>query len=199
MGNQEIGGPRAILVGGPNGAGKTTCAATLLPEDIDLRQFVNADVIASGLSAFAPETVAVQAGRVMLARIADLARQHQDFAFETTLASRTFIPFLGRLQRQGYTIHVIFIWLESPELAVARVAARVRRGGHPVPAGVVRRRYWRGLANFRDLYRPLADSWVLCDNSGDRPVVVARGERHVAKDILDQVRYERIERALSGG
>jgi len=196
MEKQEPTRPRAIVIGGPNGAGKTTCAATLLPKDLDIRQFVNADVIATGLSGFAPQTVAVQAGRLMLARIAELARRRQDFAFETTLASRSFAPFLGRLRREGYAVHVIFVWLQSPELAVARVAARVRQGGHHVPEGVVTRRYWRGLANFRQLYQPLADAWVLCDNSSDNPVVVARGERSAVTEIFDQVRYDQIDRAL---
>lgn len=128
----------------------------------------------------------------MLARLSELARQGEDFAFETTLASRSFVPFLRRLQRRGYAVHVIYVWLQSPDLAVARVAERVRRGGHDVPDAVVKRRYWRGLANFRQLYLPLADSWVLCDNSGDSPLVVARGERDSVTEIFDRVRYEQI-------
>lgn len=189
---QEPSRPRAVVIGGPNGAGKSTTAARLLPRDLDIRQFVNADAIASGLSGFAPETVALQAGRIMLARLSELARQGEDFAFETTLASRSFVPFLRRLQRRGYAVHVIYVWLQSPDLAVARVAERVRRGGHDVPDAVVKRRYWRGLANFRQLYLPLADSWVLCDNSGDSPLVVARGERDSVTEIFDRVRYEQI-------
>jgi predicted ABC-type ATPase len=107
MASDETQQPRVIVVGGPNGAGKTTCATTLLPADLDIRQFVNADTIASGVSAFAPETVAIQSGRVMLARLAELARQREDFAFETTLASRTFAPFLRRLQRGGYHVRLV--------------------------------------------------------------------------------------------
>src|SRR5205823_5999398 len=129
---QSSTSPQVVVVGGPNGAGKTTCAAALLPEDLQIRQFVNADTIAAGLSAFAPDTVAVQAGRLMLSRIAELAQQRHDFAFETTLASRSFAPFLRRIQREGYLVHVIYVWLRSPELAIERVRDRVRRGGHHV-------------------------------------------------------------------
>jgi predicted ABC-type ATPase len=169
--------PRVVVLAGPNGAGKTTCAATLLPEGMDIRQFVNADTIAAGLSAFAPDTAAIQAGRIPLARVAELARQRQDFAFETTLASRSFAPFLRKLQQDGYHVHLIYIWLRTPELALLRVAERVRQGGHSVPAEVVSRRYRRGLANLTQLYQPLADTWIICDNSsvGSAAEVIARG------------------------
>src|SRR5262249_53919577 len=154
--------PCVLVLGGPNEAGKTTAARTLLPHRIEIRQFVNADVIASGLSAYAPETAALQAGRVILARLAELARLREDFAFETRLASRSFAPLLRELKSEGYTITVFYVWLHSPELAVERVASRVREGGHYVPEETIRQRYWRGLANFGRLYRPLADAWVLC-------------------------------------
>src|SRR5262245_6662254 len=122
--------PQVVVLGGPNGAGKTTSANALLPDSLALRQFVNADIIATGLAGFAPETAALQAGRIMLNRLEELARLQQDFAFETTLASRTFAPFLRRLQGEGYTVQVIYVWLRNPKLAVQRVAERVRRGGH---------------------------------------------------------------------
>jgi predicted ABC-type ATPase len=195
----EANGPAVVIIGGPNGAGKTTCAAALLPVDMNIRQFVNADTIATGLAAFAPETAAVEAGRVMLRRLAELAREQQSFAFETTLASRSFAPFLRRLKESGYRVHVIYVWLRSPELAVQRVRERVSQGGHSVPESVVRRRYGRGLANFLRIYRPVADSWVLCDNSGDGPVVVARGIRGVVTEVLLQERYDEIERSAVQG
>jgi predicted ABC-type ATPase len=195
----EVDGPAVVILAGPNGAGKTTCAAALLPVDLHIRQFVNADTIAAGLSAFAPETAAIQAGRVMLRRLAELARERQSFAFETTGASRSFAPFLRRLQEEGYRLHIIFVWLRTPELAVQRVAARVSQGGHSVPESVVRRRYRRGLSNFLRLYRPLADSWVFCDNSGDGPVVAARGIREVVTEVLLQERYDEIERSATQG
>jgi predicted ABC-type ATPase len=187
--------PRVVVIAGPNGAGKTTCAAALLPVDLDIRQFVNADTIAAGLSGFAPETAAIPAGRIMLARLHELAREHQEFAFETTLASRSFAPFLRQLRREGYHCHLVYVWLRTPEMAVQRVALRASRGGHSVPAAVVTRRYRRGLANFLQIYRPLADSWVLCDNSGEGPLLVARGERDKAPEVLDQRLYHAIERS----
>jgi predicted ABC-type ATPase len=191
--------PRIFVVGGPNGAGKTTTATRFLPADLLVRQFVNADVIASGLSAFAPETAALQAGRIMLGRLAELARQRKDFAFETTLASRTFAPFLRERQREGYEVQVIYVWLRTPELAVTRVAARVRRGGHHVPPEVVTRRYWRGLANFVHLYRPLADAWILCDNSDEALVLVALGEHENVQSVVNEELYDEIERSAARG
>jgi predicted ABC-type ATPase len=189
--------PQVVVIGGPNGAGKTTCAAALLPEDLRIQQFVNADTIAAGLSAFAPDTVAVQAGRIMLMRIAELAQQRQNFAFETTLASRSFAPFLRRIRREGYLVRIVYVWVQSPELAVDRVAARVRQGGHQVPEDVVRRRYGRGLLNFLHIYRPLANTWAVCDNSGSEPVIVARGEHERVTEVLDHGRYESIERSVT--
>jgi predicted ABC-type ATPase len=190
--------PRVLVLGGPNGAGKTTAARTLLPDRIEIRQFVNADVIASGLSAYAPETAAIQAGRIMLTRLAELSRLREDFAFETTLASRSFAPFLRALKSQGYTITIFYVWLRSPALAVQRVAARVRDGGHHVPAETIQQRYWRGLANFGRLYRPLADAWVLCDNSGTEPVVVAQADIDQGQRVVDVEAYREVERAIAG-
>lgn len=186
--------PIVVVVGGPNGAGKTTSATRFLPQGLDLRHYVNADTIAAGLSAFAPEEVALQAGRVMLARLEELGRSRQSFAFETTLASRTFAPFLRKLKETGYTVHVAYVWLESPALSVERVAARVARGGHHVPAETIYRRYARGLHNFRTLYRPLADSWLVCDNSGNplRPLAIGSGER--VEWLLVRERYDEFER-----
>lgn len=193
--------PQVVVIAGANGAGKSSCAATLLPEGLRIRQFVNADTIAAGLSAFAPETTAIQAGRIMLARIADLARQRQDFAFETTLSSRSFAPLLRRLQSEGYRVHIVYIWLRSPELAVQRVAERVRLGGHDVPADVIKRRYWRGATNFVQVYRPFADSWTIGDNSsaGASIRLVALGERDAVTEVLDRGLYDEIERATIHG
>ena len=167
--------PTVVVLGGPNGAGKTTTASLLLPEGLEIRQFVNADTLAAGLSAFAPETVALQAGRIMLQRLKELATQRASFAFETTMASRSFAPFLQQLKSAGYTVRLAYLRLQSPELAIHRVAERVRRGGHFIPDDTVRRRYERGWQNFRDLYLPLADSAVLVDNSGDSARIIAAG------------------------
>ena len=157
--------PKIVVIAGPNGAGKSTTAPRLLRSALSVNEFVNADTIAAGLSAFAPETVAMAAGRAMLARIKILAATRADFAFETTLASRTFAPWLRGLQQSGYTVHVIYLWLNNVDLAVARVGERVRHGGHAVPEPTVRRRYERSLFNFFNLYRPFADSWLMLDNS----------------------------------
>src|SRR5438445_608568 len=133
--------------------------------DSGVTEFVNADMIASGLSAFRPESVAITAGRIMLARMRQLAAARENFAFETTLASRSFAPWLASLKESGYHVHLLFLWLRNAELAASRVAERVRLGGHDVPAYVVRRRYANGSRNFFLLYRPLTDSWEFLDNS----------------------------------
>jgi predicted ABC-type ATPase len=139
-------GPIIIVVAGPNGAGKSTAAPYLLRDTLKVDEFVNADAIAAGLSAFRPDRVAVTAGRIMLARIRQLAAARADLTFETTLASRSFAPWLARLRGDGYRVHLLFLWLGSADLAVSRVAERVRLGGHDVPEAVVRRRYRAGLS-----------------------------------------------------
>jgi predicted ABC-type ATPase len=155
--------PNLYIVAGPNGAGKSTFAQLFLPDYADCREFVNADLIAAGLSPFNPEGQAIQAGRLMLARIEALARARTDFGFETTLAGRSWVPLLHELRRQGYRLNVFFLWLPSPDLAVSRVQERVRAGGHAEE--VIRRRYARGLRNFLRVYRPILDGWLVLDNS----------------------------------
>ena len=165
--------PSLIILAGPNGAGKSTAAPALLHGALAVDEFVNADVIASGLSAFDPESVAIAAGRVMLMRVHELAEQRVTFAFETTLASRTFAPWLRDLRISGYEIQLLFLWLPSAEFALDRVADRVRAGGHDVPTETVRRRYRAGLRNFFSLYEPLASAWKLYDSSGLKPALIA--------------------------
>lgn len=165
--------PSIVILAGPNGAGKSTVAPALLHDALAVDEFVNADVIARGLSGFAPESAAIAAGRVMLARLHELAEQRVSFAFETTLASRTFAPWLRDLTAVGYEVHLVFLWLSSADLAIERVADRVRSGGHDVPAEAVRRRYRTGLRNFFKLYEPLASAWKLYDGSGPAPRKVA--------------------------
>lgn len=168
--------PKVVLISGPNGAGKSTMAPGLLRDTFGLLEFVNADAIALGLSAFQPETASFAAGKVMLKRLNSLANQKRSFAFETTLASRTHITRVQQLVRKGYHCHLLFLWLQSPELAVQRVSERVRIGGHPVPQPVILRRYRGGIRNFFRFYQVLAKSWVVYDNSkvGD-PRLVASG------------------------
>jgi len=165
--------PRIFVIGGPNGAGKTTTATRLLP-DAGCREFVNADAIAAGLSPFQPASVALQAGRLMLQRLESLAALGVDFGFESTLAARTFVSFLESCRERGYEIHVLYVWLQDVELAVARVAARVEAGGHAIPEETIRRRYETGRRNAVNLYLPLADEWQILDNSTEL-VLVAEG------------------------
>ena len=165
--------PSIVVLAGPNGAGKSTAAPALLQGTLGVTEFVNADDIARGLSAFNAERAALPAGRVMLARLRELARQRISFAFETTLASRSFAPWLERLRREGYSIHMLFLWLPSADFAIDRVAARVRMGGHSVPAQTVRRRYRAGIRNFFNLYERLASTWRVYDNSGSAPQLIA--------------------------
>jgi predicted ABC-type ATPase len=146
--------PNLVVLAGPNGAGKSTTAEQLLVGALQVMEFVNADTIARGLSAFKPETAAVEAGRIMLNRLRYLATQRADFAFETTLSSRSFAPWVADLRAKGYAFHLFFPWLPTPDAAIARVAQRVRAGGHDVPTETVRRRYHRRLSNFFRLYRP---------------------------------------------
>lgn len=157
--------PNVVVIAGPNGSGKSTAAPALLRDYLGITEFVNADVIAQGLSGFGSENVALRAGRIMLDRLKELAAEEVDFAFETTLASRTFATWLKDLQQAGYRTHLLFLWLPSAEMAVARVRSRVQRGGHDVPEDVVRRRYESGLRNFFSLYRPLVYAWRMYDNS----------------------------------
>ena len=157
--------PLIVVLAGPNGAGKSTCAPYLLKDALAVEEFVNADTIAQGLSAYRPETAAVTAGRVMLERLRALASLRRDFAFETTLSGRWHARWLRDLQTAGYRTHLVFLSLPSAELAVARVADRVRRGGHHVPDTVVRRRFAPGLRNLFSVYMNVVDAWTIYDNA----------------------------------
>jgi len=165
--------PSIVVLAGPNGAGKPTVAPALLRGALAVNVFVNADVIASGLSAFNPEGAAIAAGRVMVARLRELAAQRASFAFETTLASRSYAPWLRDLAVSGYAVDLVFLWLPSADFALDRVAERVRSGGHDIPSDTVRRRYRSGLRNFFNLYEPLVSTWRLYDSSGPEPQLVA--------------------------
>ncbi|MEK7476985.1 MAG: zeta toxin family protein [Candidatus Coatesbacteria bacterium] len=161
--------PVCIVIAGPNGAGKTTFAREFLPKDTGIVHFVNADLIAGGLSPLRPELAALKAGRLLLAELDRLAGERADFAFESTLSGIVHLARLRRWKAAGYRIEIVYLRLSSPDLALRRVAARVRQGGHHVPRGDVVRRYIRGWANFEVAYRPLADTWAVYDNSEDWP------------------------------
>ena len=190
--------PNVVVIAGPNGAGKSTAAPTILRDLVGIGSFVNADDIARGLSGFDPEAAAVQAGRVMLLRLRELAAQRADFAFETTLASRSFAPWLADLVESGYSFHLVYLWVASPLLSIGRVADRVRAGGHFVPDDVVRRRYVAGLRNFFSLYQPLAETWSLYDNSdrGGRRLV-AEGGRGLPQIVYDDDVWTLIQGGLT--
>jgi len=184
--------PRIFVIGGPNGAGKTTIAGGLLPEILACDEYVNADAIAKALSPFESDRAAFRAGRVMLKTIHDLADRQKDFAFETTMASRSFVPFLSSCRDRGYEINLLFLWLRSIALAQRRVAKRVRGGGHGIPSEVVRRRYKSGISNFLNLYVPLADSWYVYDNSGTTTEPVARRIRGGKIELHQEPVWRRI-------
>ena len=167
--------PTMVVIAGPNGAGKSTAAPFLLKDALGILEFVNADQIAAGLSAYAPETVAFAAGRIMLKRLHHLADTQSSFAFESTLSSRTFAPFITRCKSQGYRIKLFYVALPSPELAINRVALRVRLGGHNIPAVDISRRFHRSLHNLFELYKPLADNWTVLDNATGALVPIADG------------------------
>lgn len=169
--------PRVIIIAGPNGAGKTTFAREFLPNEADCPVFVNADLIAAGLSPFAPESAALQAGRVMLQQLALHAAARVSFAFETTLSGRAYLRQIGQWQGMGYKVKLVFLQLASPEVAIARVAQRVEQGGHDIPEAVIRRRFAAGRENFERLYAPRVDSWVLYDNAGADAVLLNWGEK----------------------
>ena len=167
--------PRCIIIAGPNGAGKTTFAREFLPKDAGVVHFVNADLIASGLSPLHPELAALAGGRLFLTELDRLARADVDFAFETTLSGLGYLRRLKRWKAAGYRIEIIFLRLPSPTLALRRIAARVRQGGHNVPRADVLRRFVRGWLNFQRFYRPFADRWEVYDNSQRTPRLLEIG------------------------
>jgi len=157
-----------------------------MPELIDCYEYVNADAIAAALSPFKPQEVSIEAGRVMLKRIKELANSKVDFAFETTMASKSFAPFLVKCKKEGYSIRLIYVWLRSADLAVERVRLRAKSGGHAVPEETIRQRYERSLLNFFGLYLPIADQWRFYDNSFDRPALVAENFTDGLINVTDQ-------------
>jgi predicted ABC-type ATPase len=188
--------PAVVIISGPNGAGKSTIAPRVLRGALEVTEFVNADVIARGLSAFEPEKVAISAGRIMLQRLRELADSRASFAFETTLASRSFAPWIAKLRQQGYLFHLIYLWLPSPDLAIKRVATRVRMGGHYVPDETVVRRHAGGLRNFFELYRPIADTWRCYDSTvRPKPRTVASGKGVHHERIYNKETWQSIVQA----
>jgi len=167
--------PRCIVIAGPNGAGKTTFARDYLPNAAGVVHFINADLIAGGLSPLDPRLAAVAAGRLVLSEMRRLAASHADFAFESTLSGLGYVRHLQSWKAEGYRVEIVFLRLASPKVALRRVAARVQQGGHDVARADVERRFIRGWQNFEHAYRPLADAWAVYDNSGRTPRLKERG------------------------
>ena len=181
--------PRIVILAGPNGAGKTTASKHLLRDALGIGEFVNADIIAAGLSGFAPETVAFEAGRIVLKRIRTLIDQKVTFAFETTLSSKTLATLLARARIAGFEIDLIYLALPDASVAVARVAARVKQGGHDIPTAVIKRRFHRSLKNLFGLYMPLVNRWKVFDNYLSPPEQIAAGTR-TRKLILQEQKWK---------
>ena len=185
--------PNVIVLAGSNGAGKTTASQTLLAEALRVLTFVNADVIAQGLAGFDPDSAAIEASRIMLERLHDLATQRANFAFETTLAARSLAGWLRNLRQDGYTVRLVYFWLKSADLAVIRVARRVQAGGHAVPEATVRQRYQRSLENFFRLYRPVVSTWHFYDNTEKgSPLLVAFGDEAGNETIVSEETWKQV-------
>jgi len=167
---------KIIIIAGPNGAGKTTFARSFLPAEAQCPRFINADLIAAGLSPFAPEAAAIKAGRLMLKEIAECVRRGDSFAFETTLSGLSYLGQIRQWRAQGYHVSLFFLRLPDAEIAIARVAERVRQGGHDIPEAVIRRRFTAGLRNLDQTYKSAVDTWATYDNVAERPALLAWGE-----------------------
>ncbi|HBL15217.1 MAG: hypothetical protein A2X36_07080 [Elusimicrobia bacterium GWA2_69_24] len=187
--------PELCVIAGPNGAGKTTFAREFLPHFAKCPEFVNADLIAGGLSPFSAAAAALEAGRIMLRRIDELSAHHRDFAFETTLSGKGYLSLFRKLRTKGYRIHLFFLSVPSVQLAIQRVRDRVRHGGHAVPEEDIRRRFHRGLRNLFAEYMPLLDTWTLWDNSERRPQMIAYAEGSDIR-ILNSSLFDHVKKGL---
>lgn len=184
--------PNLYIIADCNGAGKTTASYSVLPDMLDCNEFVNADEIARGLSPFQPDKVAIEAGRIMLKRIHALISQKEDFAFETTLSTRSYRNFVKEAQLNGYFVTLVYFWLNSVDLAIERVRKRVIAGGHNIPEGTIRRRYGSGIKNLSKIYIPICDYWLIFDNSQHPTVMIAEGFKNKDKKIYSLDIYNQI-------
>ncbi len=185
------------IIAGPNGAGKTVASYTILPEIFNVKEYVNADEIARGISPFNYDKVGIQAGRLLVLRIRELLKEEQTFAVETTLATRSYVKLIEKAHRKGYKVTLLFMWLNSQELALKRVSTRVKEGGHNIKNDVIRRRFKNGLNNLVDKYIPIVDSWIVVNNSGEEFSIIAQGDKN---DLLvkDEKLWKRINSRTNG-
>ena len=185
--------PNLYIIAGCNGAGKTTASFTILPEMLDCKEFVNADEKAKGLSPFKPESVSVQAGRIMLRRIDELINNKTDFAFETTLTTLSYLHTIQNAKKKGYFVTLLFFWLNDVNLAIERVKARVMEGGHTIPEETIRRRYYRGIYNLNNKFIELCDYWMVINNSSRSSTFIAEGQGKVELIIYDEKIWQQIK------
>ena len=181
------------IISGCNGAGKTTASYTILPEILDCKEFVNADEIARGLSPFNPESVSLEAGRLMLQRIAFLLEKEESFSIETTLSTKSYVNLVKKAREKGYKITILFFWLNSPELALKRVAERVSKGGHNIPEPVIRRRYAAGIRNLFTLFMDMVDFWGIYDNSQVPRREIACGGMNAETIISEETLFKKLK------
>ena len=184
--------PNLFIISGCNGAGKTTASMTVLPETLECHEFVNCDEIAKGLNPLNPDSAKVTAARLMLARIKKLISLDSDFAIETTLATKSYHALVKHAQEKGYNIKLLYFWLQSPELALQRVAERVKNGGHNVEEHIIRRRYAAGIRNLFKLYLPVVDYFILIDNSIMPREVISEGNIHDAVKVYNEEKFKKL-------
>jgi len=181
------------IISGPNGAGKTTASYSVLPKILQCKEFVNADEIARGLSPFNPESVSIEAGRLMLNRIKELLSRNESFSIETTLSTRSYFRLVEKAHQQGYEVTLLFFWLKSPEQAMERVAERVSKGGHNIPQDIIVRRYYEGIYNLFNIYMSIVDTWVLVNNSETPRSIIASGGKDQELAIVNNDLFKKIE------
>jgi len=179
------------IIAGANGSGKTTFAKKFLPDYAECPNFVNADLIAQGLSPFSPRSAAIKAGRLVLGQTHEFAEKRVDFGFETTLSGKSYVNLFKKLKEKGYKLHLFFLWIPDPQLAIERIKERVLEGGHDVPVQDVRRRFGRSVINFFRLYQPLLDSWMIFNNAGIVPALIAKSKDDKLT-VFDELLFNKI-------
>lgn len=182
--------PNLYIIAGCNGAAKTTASQTILPDILNCKEFLNADAIAAGISPYNVESVAFQSGRIMLDRIQFLINEKENFAFETTLSTKSYVQLIKLAKAKGYTVTLLFFWLKNPELAVSRVENRVRHGGHFIPEDIIKPRYFRGVSNLFNHFINLCEVWMIFDNSFTIPMLIAKGIEKDEIEVLNKDSYQ---------